>query len=151
MRMTWKSNWISTYHQMFLKAQKEQSSSSTVGAWLLEAVKPSNTRDGCWVSQCNQEGLSFFSLTSTPDSTLGSDLIFISADYRLLLPSTGLDIIEDVKTLFTFLASSEFSLTNLPSGVTLDHTRLAVVGESGGGKQFIEHLFLSFSLNSYET
>ena len=67
-----------------------------------------------------------------PDFCAKEKIIFISADYRLLLPSTGFDITADVKTLFNFLASPEFSV-HLPSDVTLDTSRIAVNGESGGG------------------
>ena len=59
-------------------------------------------------------------------------MLFISADHRLILPSTGFDIIEDVKTLFAFLVTTDFS-QHLPAGITLDPERLAVVGHSGGG------------------
>ncbi|CAF9908250.1 MAG: hypothetical protein ALECFALPRED_004361 [Alectoria fallacina] len=67
------------------------------------------------------------------DATLEHGILFISADHRLLYPSTGLDIIADIKNLFTFLASPSFSETHLPPGVTLDASRIAVSGESGGG------------------
>ncbi len=60
-------------------------------------------------------------------------MLFISADYRLLYPSTAFDIITDVKSLFTFLASPSFSEEHLPAGWTLDVSRIAVSGESGGG------------------
>lgn len=73
------------------------------------------------------------SLTPTPDATLEHGILFISADHRLLYPSTAFDIIADIKNLFTFLASPSFSETHLPPGVTLDATRIAVSGESGGG------------------
>lgn len=72
-------------------------------------------------------------LTPTPDATLEHGILFISADHRLLYPSTAFDIITDVKNLFTFLASPSFSETHLPPGVTLDTSRIAVSGESGGG------------------
>ena len=72
-------------------------------------------------------------LTPNPDATLEHGILFISADHRLLYPSTAFDIIADVKSLFTFLASPSFSETHLPPGVTLDSTRIAVSGESGGG------------------
>ena len=48
-------------------------------------------------------------------------------------PSTGPDIISDVRALFAFLSSSSFSSTHLPPGVELDPERLAVIGMSGGG------------------
>ena len=67
------------------------------------------------------------------DSALDHDIIFISADHRLLLPGTGFDIIEDMKSLFAFLAAPDFSLKHLPPGITLDPARIAISGESGGG------------------
>lgn len=44
-----------------------------------------------------------------------------------------MDIITDIKSLFAFLASPSFSEKHLPAGVTLDASRIAVSGESGGG------------------
>ena len=67
------------------------------------------------------------------DATLEHGILFISADHRLLYPSTAFDIIADVETLFAFLASPSFSATHLPKGLTLDPDRIAVSGESGGG------------------
>ena len=67
------------------------------------------------------------------DATLERGILFISADHRLLYPSTAFDIIADVKTLFAFLAAPTFSQTHLPEGVVLDEHRIAVSGESGGG------------------
>ena len=67
------------------------------------------------------------------DSALENDLIFISADHRLIHPSTGFDIIDDVKSLFAFLADPDFAAKHLPTGLALDPSRIAVVGESGGG------------------
>ena len=72
-------------------------------------------------------------LTPTPDAILEHGILFISADHRLLYPSTAFDIITDVKNLFAFLASPSFSETHLPPGVTLNTSRIAVSGESGGG------------------
>lgn len=72
-------------------------------------------------------------MTPSPDATLEHGMLFISADHRLLYPSTAFDIIADIKNLFTFLASPSFSQTHLPPRVTLDTTRIAVSGESGGG------------------
>lgn len=59
-------------------------------------------------------------------------MLFISADYRLLLPGTGFDQIADAKTLLSFIASPDFSTKHLPSGISLDPTCIAAVGESGG-------------------
>ncbi|KAH9954972.1 alpha/beta-hydrolase [Russula dissimulans] len=60
--------------------------------------------------------------------TVAAGLAFISADYQLLPPSTGHDILEDVVDLFAFLAC-----TQLPGAVQIDSTRLAVAGSSAGG------------------
>lgn len=69
---------------------------------------------------------------SMETSALEKGIVFISADYRLIHSSTGFDIIEDVKTLFTFIASSHFSITHLPHSITIDSARIAVAGVSGG-------------------
>ncbi|KZT73458.1 alpha/beta-hydrolase [Daedalea quercina L-15889] len=57
----------------------------------------------------------------------------MSADFRLLVPSTGFDMIEDMKALMKFLADPSFSETHLPAGISLDFTRIGVAGVSGGG------------------
>ncbi|EPT02218.1 hypothetical protein FOMPIDRAFT_1047924 [Fomitopsis schrenkii] len=67
------------------------------------------------------------------ESAHAKGLIFLSADHRLIHPSTGSDIIADVRALFAFLASPSFSAAHLPLGVELDPERLAVMGISGGG------------------
>ncbi|KAF8308381.1 alpha/beta-hydrolase, partial [Clavulina sp. PMI_390] len=48
----------------------------------------------------------------------------ISADYRLLIPASAEEIIEDVKRLFVFISS------NIPQ---IDMNRVAVGGGSAGG------------------
>lgn len=63
-----------------------------------------------------------------PERTIAAGLAFISADYRLLPPSTGHDILDDVVDLFAFLAR-----TQLLGTVQIDTTRLAVAGASAGG------------------
>jgi len=60
--------------------------------------------------------------------TTAAGLAFISADYRLLPPSTGHDVLKDVVDLFAFLARTPTLGT-----VLLDGTRLAVAGTSAGG------------------
>ena len=67
------------------------------------------------------------------EGTLKRGFIFIAADHRLIYPSTGFDIIEDMKALFSFLASPSFNEKHLPSGFTLDANRIAIMGASGGG------------------
>ena len=63
--------------------------------------------------------------------------LFVSADYRLVYPSTLLDVIIDVKALFAFLAdsdsSSEATRTHpFPSGTKVDLARIVVAGGSAG-------------------
>lgn len=57
-------------------------------------------------------------------------IAFISADYRLLYPSTATDQLADVRALFSFLARS--SGLGLPDGVAIDASRIAVAGVSAG-------------------
>jgi acetyl esterase/lipase len=66
-------------------------------------------------------------LKSDPERTTAAGFAFISADYRLLPPSTGHDVLEDVVDLFAFLAR-----TPLLGTMHIDGTRLATVGSSAG-------------------
>jgi hypothetical protein len=52
----------------------------------------------------------------------------ISADYRLLSPCTGRDILDDVVDLFAFLGRTKHL-----GAVQVDSTRLAAAGNSAGG------------------
>jgi acetyl esterase/lipase len=77
---------------------------------------------------------SFFPLSSLnarpefyPERTIAAGFAFISADYRLLAPSTGHDVLEDVIDLFAFLTHTPRLGT-----VHIDITRLAVAGSSAG-------------------
>ncbi|KZT67008.1 alpha/beta-hydrolase [Daedalea quercina L-15889] len=65
------------------------------------------------------------------EAVLKNGTIFMGADYRLLYPSTGFDIIDDMKALFSFLSSLKFSEDYLPAGISLDAS-LAIVGASRG-------------------
>ncbi|KZS95429.1 alpha/beta-hydrolase [Sistotremastrum niveocremeum HHB9708] len=57
----------------------------------------------------------------------------ISANYRLLIPTTAHHMIEDIKDVFTFI-SQKLSHTPIPgSSITIDPTKLAVGGDSFGG------------------
>ncbi|KAI9445673.1 alpha/beta-hydrolase [Lactarius psammicola] len=60
--------------------------------------------------------------------TTAAGLAFISADYRLLPPSTGHDVLKDVVDLFAFLARTPTLGT-----MHLDGERMAVAGSSAGG------------------
>ncbi|TFK23055.1 alpha/beta-hydrolase [Coprinopsis marcescibilis] len=64
----------------------------------------------------------------------GLGYLFISADYRLLPPSTGHEIKEDVKDLWKFLTESEV-VFELPvaSDEKVDKNAIAVGGSSAGG------------------
>lgn len=69
---------------------------------------------------------------------------FISADYRLMPPATGHEIIHDIQDLFSFLASEENKGLNhlLDESATLegftpfhvDPHKIAVAGSSAGGQ-----------------
>ena len=52
----------------------------------------------------------------------------ISADYRLLSPCTGRDVLDDIVDLFAFIAR-----TKQLGAVQVDSTRLVVAGNSAGG------------------
>ena len=64
-----------------------------------------------------------------------SGLIFISADYRLIPPATGHDIVADIKDLFTFLDHDVNGLIRGRQGkhvFEIDSSALAVAGSSAG-------------------
>lgn len=102
---------------------------------------------GCFSGTRRNEGVGYFSWIESSYQTvsflestyygaggaLDRGYIFITADYRLLHPFTGLHQLEDVQNLFHFL-STEFN-SQLPANaaVTLDINAIAVFGESGGG------------------
>ncbi|KAJ3054145.1 hypothetical protein HK097_002525 [Rhizophlyctis rosea] len=62
-----------------------------------------------------------------------NNLLLFSPDYRLLYPSNGQDIIDDVKSLFKFLKKSQFNKDILPYNIQLQPSQIAVAGFSGGG------------------
>lgn len=61
-------------------------------------------------------------------------ILFISADYRLLFPSTPSDIVNDVRTLMSYLSdpSTLLAETLASSGYMVDKDNLIVNGVSGG-------------------
>ncbi|WRT68539.1 uncharacterized protein IL334_005516 [Kwoniella shivajii] len=61
-------------------------------------------------------------------------VIYISANHRLLYPSSTADIIEDVHTLFQYISSgsSEFASYLHGIGIRVDTTKIGVSGISGG-------------------
>ncbi|KDR82927.1 hypothetical protein GALMADRAFT_859394 [Galerina marginata CBS 339.88] len=56
---------------------------------------------------------------------------FISADYRLIPPSTGHDIVKDIQDLFTFIKETE--MKNGLRSFKVDPNKIAVSGSSAGG------------------
>ena len=69
-------------------------------------------------------------------------MVFISADYRLLPPATGHDVLADIKDLFSYLETQvnhdiQQHLQQGPprpfSAFEIDPTSLAVAGSSAGG------------------
>lgn len=63
-----------------------------------------------------------------------AEYAFISADYTLLTPCTGHDLLADIKDLFHYLDNSVNSdLASAAPGVTLDASKLFVAGTSAGG------------------
>lgn len=65
------------------------------------------------------------------DRVIDLGFVFISADYRLIPPSTGHDIIEDIRCLFRFLVSNEIKSGRFT--IRVDPNRMAVSGSSAGG------------------
>ncbi|WVW86668.1 hypothetical protein I302_108722 [Kwoniella bestiolae CBS 10118] len=65
---------------------------------------------------------------------LSQNVIFISPNYRLLYPSTGVDILQDIHTLFDYLSlpSSELTHQLAQHGIALDRGKIGVIGFSGG-------------------
>ncbi|KAM5531322.1 hypothetical protein V8D89_015037 [Ganoderma adspersum] len=66
---------------------------------------------------------------------ISSGLVYISADYRLIPPATGHDIVADIKDLFTFLDRDVNDLIRGCRGehaFEIDSSALAVAGSSAG-------------------
>ena len=105
---------------------------------------------GCFSGTRRNEGIGYFSWIersyryqalpfclseSLPSGkALERGYLFITADYRLLHPFTGLDQLEDALRLFHFF-DSEFNgkLGRAGEIITLAVDKIAVIGESGGG------------------
>lgn len=65
-----------------------------------------------------------------PDRLNKAGIAFISADYRLLGPTTGHDVLEDVKDAFEFVAHK---LNAQLDAFQVDPAAIAVSGSSAGG------------------
>ena len=59
---------------------------------------------------------------------------FISADYTLLAPATGHDLLDDIKDLFCYLEKDlNEELKSNDSGISIDPSAMVVSGTSAGG------------------
>ncbi|KAI7969143.1 hypothetical protein EIK77_006048 [Talaromyces pinophilus] len=69
------------------------------------------------------------------DLALNHNAIIISGNYRLMPEATGLQILEDVEDLWTYIHSPTLAslLHSRPIPIELDLDRLIVVGDSAGG------------------
>ena len=66
----------------------------------------------------------------------GQGVAFLSADYRLLSPSTGHDILEDIQDLFTYIRNdlnSALAEAAGNSGLKVNADAIGVAGTSAGG------------------
>lgn len=82
----------------------------------------------------------FISVKSWCTERLSSvGVVFISADYRLVCPSTGHDVLQDIKDLFAFLGhnlNQKIEEGCIARGIAVFHidaTAIAVSGTSSGG------------------
>lgn len=63
-------------------------------------------------------------------------MAFLSADYRLLLPSTGHEILEDIQDLFSYIRNDLNSALAWATGtpkLKIDTDAICVAGTSAGG------------------
>ncbi|EIN04832.1 alpha/beta-hydrolase [Punctularia strigosozonata HHB-11173 SS5] len=71
------------------------------------------------------------------DAALKRKWIFITADYRLLLPFNGHDILADIRALSSFLSSDAFR-NSLPSGLVPSNS-IFTAGASAGGYMALQY------------
>ena len=68
------------------------------------------------------------------DRAMQAGYAFISADYTLLAPSTGHDVLEDIKDVFRYLEKEvNKDFASAGSGATVDAASIIVSGSSAGG------------------
>ncbi|KAH8104539.1 alpha/beta-hydrolase [Cristinia sonorae] len=73
------------------------------------------------------------------DRLISAGVLFVSADYRLMPPATGLEILQDIIDLFGFLENSldsyleAYCASTNRSTMRIDPSRIAVAGTSAGG------------------
>jgi acetyl esterase/lipase len=93
-------------------------------------------RTGCKVSEAASPSPNRIHNLFLLGRVVSSGFAFISADYQLMPPANGHDILDDIKDLFTFLRHNLNTL--LDDHCTLvkfhiDPTSIAVAGTSAGG------------------
>ncbi|KAJ7586735.1 Alpha/Beta hydrolase protein [Mycena floridula] len=64
---------------------------------------------------------------------LANSATIVSADYRLLPEGNGKDIFEDIGDLFVWLTDNDGFPRFLPSGFSVDLTKILLAGQSAGG------------------
>lgn len=58
---------------------------------------------------------------------------FVSADYQLLPPATGEDIVKDIQDIFSFLVTVKIDIKDSRCTFKIDPDAMAVAGSSAGG------------------
>lgn len=64
---------------------------------------------------------------------LSKTAIIITPDYRLMPEANGLDILQDLRDFYNWLATPNNLSSHLPDGVSVDLDNVLVTGESAGG------------------
>ncbi|KAM0755299.1 alpha/beta-hydrolase [Meredithblackwellia eburnea MCA 4105] len=68
------------------------------------------------------------------EESLAKGFIFVSADYTLLAPGNGFEMIRDVKSLFKYLSNTfPLELIRQRPGIVVDCENMVVAGTSAGG------------------
>lgn len=75
------------------------------------------------------------------DLALANDAILVMPDYRLMPEASGLDILQDVHSFFTWLLAPENLQSHLPGEISPDLNNILVTGESAGGWLAIQSAF----------
>jgi len=63
---------------------------------------------------------------------LDAGYILVRPGHRLLIPSSGYDILQDINSFLDYFESDQY-LDSVPSGVTPDLSKVLISGFSGGG------------------
>ena len=82
-------------------------------------------------SQCNPTCQYENQLINHEDRVTALGYAFVSADYQLLPPATGEDIVKDIQDIFSFLVGID--IKDLHCTFKIDPDAMAVAGSSAGG------------------